>query len=222
MAQLLPVSAGPLLPGTLSEARETATALRSDIPGAQPLDLTGLSAPTRASGRIALRFSQPLAEPLTIAIWAALTEQPFPREYTATIPAGAREFAWPQGRYAITTLRRVKSIAAPGASQVVHLDFLQWSAQPAGEASRLLCGFYSDAAGGPAPTGFFAPLLLRGPVTATCLGDVQKGDDLVAAKEGGVRSRLPADTSADSVGTAIESAADGDPVRIQLDIRPAS
>ncbi len=160
MAQLLPVSAGPLAPGTLCEARETAAALRSDISGAQPLDVTGLSVPTRATGRISLRFSQPLAEPLTLAIWAALTEQPFPREYTATVPAGAREFVWPQGRYAVTTLRRIKSSAAPGASQVVQLDFLAWAAQPAGDGSRVLCGFYSDAAGSPAPTGFFAQTYL--------------------------------------------------------------
>jgi len=221
MAQLLPVSAGPLAPGTLCEARETAAALRSDISGAQPLDVTGLSVPTRATGRISLRFSQPLAEPLTLAIWAALTEQPFPREYTATVPAGAREFVWPQGRYAVTTLRRIKSSAAPGASQVVQLDFLAWAAQPAGDGSRVLCGFYSDAAGSPAPTGFFAPLLLRGPGTARCIGGVSAGDELVAAAGGAVRSRLPADTAADSVGTALESALDGDPVRVQLDIRPS-
>ena len=113
--------------------------------------------PVRANGRIRLRFSQPPAEPLNLVFWAALTEQPFPREYTDTAPAGAREFVWPRGRYAVTTLRRIKSSAAPGADQRLQLDFLQWTAQLAGEASHLVCGFYSDAAPGPASVGYFAP-----------------------------------------------------------------
>lgn len=220
MAQLLPVSVA-LAPGTLCEAREAVASLRSDIAGAQPLDLPGLSVPVRASGRIRLRFSQPLAEPLNLAFWAALTEQPFPREYTDTAPAGAREFVWPRGRYAITTLRRIKSSAAPGADQRLQLDFLQWTAQPAGEASHLVCGFYSDAAPGPVSVGYFAPLLMRGPVNARCSGRVAPGEDLIAAADGKVRSRLPADADADSVGVALDPAADGETVRIQLDVRPS-
>lgn len=219
MSQFVLVNDAPLSPGVLCSAREEPQSLGPAVDGASPIDFDRVPWPAGVTGRVRLRFSQPLTEPLVVSFSATLSEQPFPRMYQTTVPAGETELVWPRNRYAITGLRRIQTQAAPGGS--VAVDALKWSAVVSRDGGSLLCGMYPSTMKSPAIPGRSAPLQLRGPVQAMAVGSIRADDALVAAGASGVRTRTPADVDADHAGIALEDAAGGSPVRVQLDIQPS-